>query len=324
MFFSDIFTGFSIGMGCALFFILLENKKVGFNVREQPQLNKTIITLSENVSFLNKSNIQNLLGNLPKNTNVVIDATYVKYIDYDVYEVIQNFKVEAQRKSINLIIQNLRGFGFLEPVEYALPVSKESQQALTPMDVLDILKLGNNRFVNSLKDERNLLEQVNESIEGQFPVAIILSCIDSRTSAELIFDQGLGDIFSVRVAGNVVNEDILGSMEYACKVAGSKLIMVLGHTHCGAIKGACTGVALGHLTGLLEKIQPAVASVKAGEWANNSVLDSSLEDKVAERNVEIMVEQIKQRSSVLRDMETESQIAIVSAMYNIETGKVEF
>jgi carbonic anhydrase len=186
------------------------------------------------------------------------------------------------------------------------------------------LQEGNNRFVNSIKNKRNLLSQVNETVEGQFPIAIILSCIDSRTSAELIFDQGLGDVFSVRVAGNVVNDDILGSMEYACKVAGSKLVVVLGHTHCGAIKGACAGIELGNLTGLLDKIQPAVKAVKAGDFAKNSLKSSCLEDKVAERNVEIMVQEVKQRSPLLQAMQIAGDIDIVSAMYNIETGKVEF
>ncbi|MDT8425456.1 MAG: carbonic anhydrase family protein [Methyloprofundus sp.] len=322
--FSDMLIGLSIGMGCALFFILLENKKVGFHVHEQQGHNKTIITLSENVSFLNKSNILHMLNELPRNANIVIDATYAKYIDYDVYEVIQNFKIDAKRKGIHLVVQNLRGFGFLKPVEHVLPVSQESQQLLTPAGVLAILQEGNNRFVNSIKNKRNLLSQVNETVEGQFPIAIILSCIDSRTSAELVFDQGLGDIFSVRVAGNVVNDDILGSMEYACKVAGSKLVVVLGHTHCGAIKGACAGVELGNLTGLLDKIQPAVQAVKTGGFAKNSLVDSCLEDKVADRNVEIMVEQIRQRSPLLKAMQVAGDIDIVSAMYNIETGKVEF
>lgn len=322
--FSDMLTGIGIGMAFALIFILLENLKVGFYVQEQQHLNKTIITLSENVSFLNKSNMLHLLGDLPKKSDIVIDATNAKYIDYDVYEVIQNFKVEAKRKGINLLIQNLRGFGYLKPVERTLPITKEEQQALTPRDVLEILKRGNTRFVNSLRNSRDLLEQANESAEGQFPIAIILSCIDSRTSAELIFDQGLGDVFSVRVAGNVVNEDILGSMEFACKAAGSKLVVVLGHTHCGAIKGACNGTKLGNLTGLLDKIQLAVESVKKGEITENSTLDYTMQDQVAERNVEMMVEQVKQRSKVLREMEAASEIGIVGAMHNIETGLVEF
>jgi len=321
--FSGMMVGIGIGMGFAILFILLENLKVGFHTDEQPQANKTIITLSENISFLNKPNILHLLNHFPKKSNLVIDATYAKYIDYDVYEVIQNFKIDAQRKGINLIVQNLRGYGLLKPIEPDLPVSKESQQSLTPMDVLSILKLGNNRFVNSLKNKRNFLEQVNESIDGQFPLAIILSCIDSRTSAELIFDQGIGDIFSVRVAGNVVNEDILGSMEYACKVAGSKLVVVLGHTHCGAIKGACAGTQLGNLTGLLDKIQPAVEMVKLEDRNKKNIISGSLEDRVAERNVEIMVEQIREKSSLLCEMEIAGDISIVSAMYDIETGQVD-
>ena len=132
------------------------------------------------------------------------------------------------------------------------------QTTLTPQKAFDILEEGNRRFVSNLRYNRNLLQQVNETSDGQYPFAIVLSCIDSRTSAELIFDQGLGDIFSVRIAGNVLNEDILGSMEFACQVAGSKLIVVLGHTKCGAVKGACNHVELGHLTGLLDKIGPAV------------------------------------------------------------------
>ncbi len=322
--FSDMLTGIGIGMAFALFFILLENLKVGFQVHQQAQSNKTIITLSENVSFLNKSSILHILSELPKKADVVIDATYAKYIDYDVYEVIQNFKVDAKLKKTKLVIQNLRGFGLLKPVERTLPITQEVQQALTPQEVLEILKSGNTRFVNSLRDKRNLLEQADETVAGQFPIAIILSCIDSRTAVELVFDQGLGDVFSVRVAGNVVNNDILGSMEYACKVAGSKLVVVLGHTHCGAIKGACAGVEMGNLTGLLDKIQPAVASVQKGRIAKNSAPDNSLEEKVAERNVEIMVEQIKQRSEVLEEMDAANEISIVGAIYNIETGKVEF
>jgi carbonic anhydrase len=141
-------------------------------------------------------------------------------------------------------------------------INKELQQQIKPLQALQILKEGNKRFVNNLKVNRNLLEQVNETRDGQWPFAIVLSCIDSRTSAELIFDQGLGDIFSVRIAGNIVNEDILGSMEFACKVAGSKFIVVLGHTKCGAVKGACDGVEMGNLTYLLSKLQPAVREEK--------------------------------------------------------------
>ena len=136
--------------------------------------------------------------------------------------------------------------------------NRESQANMTPKKALEYLREGNKRFMNNLMSNRDLLQQANETVNGQWPFATILSCIDSRTSAELIFDQGLGDIFSVRIAGNIVNTDILGSMEFACKVAGSKLIVVLGHTKCGAVKGACDHVEMGNLTELLLKIQPAV------------------------------------------------------------------
>jgi carbonic anhydrase len=148
--------------------------------------------------------------------------------------------------------------------------NKESQATITASEALQILEEGNKRFVNNLKYNRNLLQQVNETRDGQWPFAVILSCIDSRTSAELIFDQGLGDIFSVRIAGNIVNEDILGSMEFACKVAGSKFIVVLGHTKCGAVKGACDHVEMGNLTALLSKLQPAVKDETMTKQNRNS------------------------------------------------------
>jgi carbonic anhydrase len=199
--------------------------------------------------------------------------------------------------------------------------TKESQKSLTPKVALEYLLEGNNRFVNNLRYNRNLLQQVNETSEGQYPFAIILSCIDSRTSAELIFDQGLGDVFSVRVAGNVLNGDILGSMEFACQVAGSKLIMVLGHTKCGAVKGACSHVEMGHLTSLLEKVQPSVEKVQARDGADLG-FDEMVEE-VSRENVLHHMEEILQQSSVLRKMFRESKIGVVGAMYSVDSGEVE-
>jgi carbonic anhydrase len=198
------------------------------------------------------------------------------------------------------------------------------QQSLTPVEALALLKEGNRRFVNNLKANRDLLQQVNETRDGQFPFAIILSCIDSRTSVELIFDQGLGDVFSARVAGNIVNDDVLGSMEFACKLAGSKLVVVLGHTHCGAIKGACDGVRLEHLTGLLEKIRPAIDSAHKAVIAGTKAGNNSLVQQVAERNVQLAVDQILEKSHVLKEMAANGEIGIVGGMYDIETGQVTF
>ena len=202
-------------------------------------------------------------------------------------------------------------------------LNKELQASISPRQALEILKKGNNRFVNNLKAHRDLLEQVNDTRDGQWPFATILSCIDSRTSAELIFDQGLGDVFSVRIAGNIVNTDILGSMEFACKVAGSKLIVVLGHSKCGAVKGACDHVEMGNLTELLSKIQPAVYEEKATQ-DNRNASNPLFVENVAEINVKRNVKNIIERSFILEQMIEKGEIGIVGAMHNIETGEVTF
>ena len=202
-------------------------------------------------------------------------------------------------------------------------LNKEMQAAITPSMALEILKEGNKRFMNNLKANRNLLEQANETSDGQHPFAVILSCIDSRTSAELIFDQGLGDIFSVRIAGNIINEDILGSMEFACKVAGSKIIAVLGHTKCGAVKGACDHVEMGNLTALLSKIQPAVYDEKT-ELNDRSSSNTDFVEKVSVINVKRTVQAIMERSPILKEMILSGEIGIVGGIHNIANGEVTF
>jgi carbonic anhydrase len=202
-------------------------------------------------------------------------------------------------------------------------LTKEMQSAITPAMALDLLKEGNKRFVNNLKINRNLLQQANETSDGQHPFAIILSCIDSRTSAELIFDQGLGDIFSVRIAGNIINEDILGSMEFACKVAGSKFIVVLGHTKCGAVKGACDHVEMGNLTALLSKLQPAVYDEQT-ETENRHSGNDDFVEKVSTINVKRTVHAILERSPILTEMIESGQIGIIGGTHNISNGSVVF
>ena len=202
-------------------------------------------------------------------------------------------------------------------------LTKEMQNAITPSFALDLLKDGNKRFVSNLKINRNLLQQANETSDGQHPFAVILSCIDSRTSAELIFDQGLGDVFSVRIAGNIVNEDILGSMEFGCKVAGAKIIVVLGHTKCGAVKGACDNVALGNLTGLIAKIKPAVEQESVTSENRNSS-NSVFVENVAELNVSLSVKNILLKSPIIADMVKNGDIGIVGGIHDISTGEVKF
>lgn len=202
-------------------------------------------------------------------------------------------------------------------------LTKEMQSAISPAKALELLKDGNKRFVSNLKVNRNLLQQANETSDSQHPFAVILSCIDSRTSAELIFDQGLGDIFSARIAGNIVNEDILGSMEFACKVAGSKIIVVLGHTKCGAVKGACDHVEMGNLTALLSKIQPAVYDEKT-VTENRSSSNDEFVEKVSSINVKRTVTAIMERSPILKEMIEKGEIAIVGGTHDITTGEVHF
>lgn len=202
-------------------------------------------------------------------------------------------------------------------------LTKEMQNAITPEAALELLKEGNKRFINNLKANRNLLQQANETSDGQHPFAVVLSCIDSRTSAEIIFDQGLGDIFSVRIAGNIINEDILGSMEFACKVAGSKIIAVLGHSGCGAVKGACDHVEMGNLTALLSKIRPAVddeTTVKEDRTSGNA----EFVDKVTLLNVKRTMKSILQRSTILKEMVDNNEILLVGGIHELSSGEVTF
>ena len=198
--------------------------------------------------------------------------------------------------------------------------SKEEQKNMSPDEAKQMLIEGNQRFISNSPQQRSLLDEVNHSSSGQNPFATILSCIDSRISAELVFDQGVGDIFSVRIAGNIINEDILGSIEFATEVVGTKLILVLGHTSCGAIQGACNGVELGHLTGLLNKIQPVIKSVKQ----HSDLSDNQLADQVAKENVRHTMQGIRQQSPIINQLLQNNKIALLGAMYDVKTGKVEF
>jgi len=203
--------------------------------------------------------------------------------------------------------------------------TQETQAAITPDVAINLLKDGNQRFQTNKEVERNLLEQVADTSTGQYPFATVLHCVDSRVSAELIFDQGIGDLFSIRIAGNFVNEDILGSMEFTCKLAGTKVIVVLGHTACGAVKGACDDAKLGNLTALISKLKPAVEAVT--EPTDKSFRNSRNIDfvnNVAEKNVYMTIDNIRIKSSVLQEMEENGDIKIVGAMYDIKDGSVTF
>jgi carbonic anhydrase len=200
--------------------------------------------------------------------------------------------------------------------------TKDSQVVMSPAQAIEILKEGNKRFVAQKQEPRNLLEQVKTTSGGQYPFAVLVSCIDSRTSSELVFDLGIGDAFNARIAGNFVNEDILGSMEFACKVAGAKLVAVIGHTKCGAVKGACDNVELGNLTSVIKNIRPAVEGVSYD--GDRSSANGEFVEMVAENNVKLTIEKIRTNSPILKEMEDAGEINIVGAMYNVESGEVSF
>ncbi|QMT60161.1 carbonic anhydrase family protein [Legionella sp. PC997] len=202
-------------------------------------------------------------------------------------------------------------------------ISKKDQHNITPDQAIDLLRKGNQRFIQNLRFNRNLLQQVNETADGQYPFATILSCIDSRTPAELIFDQGLGDIFSIRIAGNIVNDDIIGSLEFACKAAGSKLIVVLGHTNCGAIKGACDEANLGYLTQLLEKIKPAIHQEKTFK-ENRNGSNLPYVNEVAKINIKNSIKNILNKSSIIKELKDQRTIKIIGGLYDVSSGEVKF
>jgi carbonic anhydrase len=205
----------------------------------------------------------------------------------------------------------------------AMPPTKELQVAMTPQAALSELKAGNARFVSGQSRPRDMASDVETSSHGQYPFAVVLSCIDSRQPIEIVLDQGIGDIFSARVAGNVLNEDILGSMEFGCKASGAKLIAVIGHSNCGAIKGAIDDVQLGNLTGLLGKIKPAMDLVP-GSASPRTSKNYDYVDRVSEANVRLVMRQIRERSPVLREMLDRGEIGLVGGMYDLSTGKIRF
>lgn len=209
-----------------------------------------------------------------------------------------------------------------KPQRRDLAAIKAEQAALTPAQVLESLRRGNERFASGKTEPRDMLHDQRTTAAGQYPHAVILSCIDSRAPA-IIFNAGLGDLFNARIAGNIADTDLVGSMEFACAVSGAKLVLVMGHTSCGAIKGACDHVELGNLTGLLQKIEPAVASVHDVPGERNSK-NTAFVEAVAEANVRLTVERIRELSPILRDLETTGKIQIVGSIYDLDTGRVRF
>lgn len=325
--FTDLLIGVLLGLAISIFYILKSNFNNPFVLQKETlHIDETLrIELPNQVSFLNKASIKDTLWSVPENSKVVIDASYSDFIDNDVLEVIEDFRsTVSQEKGIKLNIIGLKKHYKLDDhIQFVNVLDKVSQQKMNPNEILEILQKGNERFISGKWTEKYLKHQVNATSFGQNPFAIILSCIDSRTTTEHIFDLGLGDIFSVRIAGNILNDDILGSMEFGIHEIGVKLIVVLGHTKCGAITGACNHVKLGKLTTLLEKVQPAIESEKS-ILENRNGSNEIFVNKVSEQNVFHTIDRIRKESSIIAGLEQEGKIKIVGGIYDVETGKVEF
>lgn len=325
--FTDLLLGIGIGLVFSLLFILTSNFRNPFNFVKNDYHTGEIIRLelAPQVSFFNKPSIQNTLAQLPAGSQVVIDASDSDFIDFDVLEAIDEFRtVIAPEREIELSLVGFKDeYKLADHIRYVQVLTEEMQQSLTPAEVLEFLKRGNERFVHGETTVKDLNHQVKLTANAQHPMAAILGCIDSRVSNELIFDIGLGDVFSARVAGNVVSDDVLGSLEYACKHAGAKLIVVLGHSNCGAVKAACDYVESGHITQLLAKIQTSVESEQS-ITENRTSKNPEFVKKVTEINVAFSVERLLQRSEILAEMWRNDEIDIVGAIYDVNTGQVEF
>jgi len=334
---TDLLIGILIGLGVSLLFILYSNLQRGFHVVRENHVGGPITRLefANQVSFLNRAQLATTLAEFKKGDQVVLDARTTDYIDPDIVSVIREFKDD--QAPVRGVQVSLVGFKDRYPIDdeiqYVDVSTRDVQSKLTPEKVLSILKEGNERFVNGQRLNRDLVRQVDATSDGQHPMAVILACIDSRVGTEMVFDLGLGDIFSCRVAGNIAGTKILGSMEFACKVAGAKLIVVLGHTKCGAIKAACdlvesetdpavaTGLTnLGALTGPIGEAIRMEHEIKENRNSSNS----AFVDRVATLNVGAVMNYIQANSPALKALIDNGEVGIVGGMYDVSTGKVVF
>ena len=338
---TDLLIGVLIGLAVAIGFILHSNiRRPIKKVMEKHSTGDQVlhIELPNQVSFFNKASLQATLENIPRGGHVLIDATGSDYIDPDILDLINDFQNETAKA--HDVSVSLKGFKDKYPqledrIEFIDYSNSEKRESLTPQQVLEILQEGNNRFRSGRRIQRDIGRQLDATASGQFPMAVILSCIDSRTPAEMVFDLGLGDIFSVRVAGNTVSNKVLGSMEFSCKVAGAKVILVMGHTACGAVNAAvdlmCSNKNAAEVTGcvnlepLIKEIQQSVDQQACKNFGDWNVLDkTSFYNDVAYKNVLRTMSMIRQRSSTLDDLLNQKKITMVGAMYDITTGKVSF
>lgn len=323
----NLLTGILIGLAVSLFYILKSNSQARIDILKEIHPTGVInrLILPQQMTFLNKAALVAELDSIPKESQLIIDARYSQYIDKEILELLKEFKEEqAPNKKISL---NFIGFKehykIHNYIDFINVTTYDVQSNLSPKEVLNILNEGNHRFLNDNLIHRSNQLDIKHTAKAQHPIAIVLGCIDSRVPVETIFDMSFGDVFCVRVAGNVVNNDVLASIEYACKVVGVKLIIVLGHTRCGAIQSACDDVKTGHITELLEKIKPAIDA--ENQTPNNRHSKNvTFVQHVTDLNVANTMKNIYDHSSILHDMIEKNEIAMVGAIYDVQTGKVHY
>ncbi len=326
--FINLLVGIIIGLIISIFFILRRNSKACFTqVDEIHPCGKVLrLILPSQVTFLHKAAIIEELDHLPEHTKVIIDANSTDYIDQDILSIIKEFdRSQAPNKSILLNLEGFkRKYNIPEKTRFITATTYDVQSAMTPDIVLQVLKEGNHRFIKNTPINKNYKQQITATSDAQYPIAVVLSCIDSRVPVELIFDLSVGDVFVVRVAGNVINSDVLASIEFACKVGGAKVIMILGHKECGAIKAACDNASQGeHLPELLHKIQPAIDLEKETK-TNRTSKNKKFLLNVTCNNVELSRKELCKESKTLRELVNKKQVNLLSALYDVKTGKVKF
>lgn len=323
----NLLTGIIIGLLTSLFFILKSNSQVRLDIIKECYPNGVThrLILPQQITFLNKASLVEELDSIPKKSQLIIDARYSKYIDKEILMLIQEFQSEqAPRKNISLnLIGFKQNYAIQDHINFINVTTYDVQASLSPKQILNILREGNQRFLQDTRIHRSLNIDIKHTSATQHPIAIVLGCIDSRVPVETVFDMSFGDLFCVRVAGNVVNDDVLASIEYACHVLGVKLIVVLGHTRCGAIAAACDDVKEGHITQLLAKIKPAIKA-ETSTTSNRTSENDSFVGHVTELNVANTLQGIYEGSPILKKQVEENNLGMVGAVYNVGTGKVQF
>lgn len=325
--FTGLLNGVVIGLLVSMILILYNHSKGKFTRVKEKYPTGTVIRyiLPQKLSFLNKPAIVRCLEEIPKNSKIIIDASLTEYMEHDISEIIKNFKLfVSKQKNITL---NLEGFKArypeLEQVDFINVMGVSAQQTLTPQEVLKILQEGNERFLHRQMIHKNYLQQISATSVSQHPLAVVVSCIDSRVPVEVILDLNIGDVFVVRIAGSVINSDILASIEFACAVSGAKAVVVMSHSNCGAIKAAIDSVSLGHIQGLVEKIRPAILMETEVTEERHSE-NKTFVNKVAEYNAQLSLKRIYDQSPIMQELVDKEAVGLVQAMYDITTGEVRF